>query len=108
VTPTRGPYLAFADEAHGFHEAASQIQAREAELSFYGEMFGFTPARRAGIGALAARRLTLGASGRLRVSDGLGCVVGQGFQPIPVLPTKVFGGVSASEVIEQNLTQLFL
>jgi dipeptidyl aminopeptidase/acylaminoacyl peptidase len=36
-------YLTFADEAHGFREAASQIQSREAELSFYGQVFGFTP-----------------------------------------------------------------
>ena len=36
-------YLAFANESHGFREAASQIQSREAELSFYGQVFGFTP-----------------------------------------------------------------
>ena len=36
-------YLAFANESHGFREAASQIQAREAELSFYGQVFGFAP-----------------------------------------------------------------
>lgn len=36
-------YLTFANESHGFREAASQIQAREAELSFYGQVFGFTP-----------------------------------------------------------------
>lgn len=36
-------YLAFADESHGFRHATSQIRAREAELSFYGQVFGFTP-----------------------------------------------------------------
>jgi len=36
-------YLTFADEAHGFRQAASQIQVFEAELSFYGQVFGFTP-----------------------------------------------------------------
>ena len=37
-------YLAFADEGHGFRNAASQIAAQEAELSFFGQIFGFTPA----------------------------------------------------------------
>ena len=36
-------YLTFADESHGFRQAESQIQSREAELSFYGQVFGFTP-----------------------------------------------------------------
>jgi dipeptidyl aminopeptidase/acylaminoacyl peptidase len=36
-------YLAFPDEAHGFRQAENQIRAREAELSFYGQVFGFTP-----------------------------------------------------------------
>jgi dipeptidyl aminopeptidase/acylaminoacyl peptidase len=36
-------YLTFPDESHGFRQAESQIRAREAELSFYGQVFGFTP-----------------------------------------------------------------
>lgn len=36
-------YLTFADESHGFRQAESQVRAREAELSFYGQVFGFTP-----------------------------------------------------------------
>ncbi|MFL6162928.1 MAG: prolyl oligopeptidase family serine peptidase [Jatrophihabitantaceae bacterium] len=36
-------YLTFADESHGFRQAASQIRSLEAELSFYGQVFGFTP-----------------------------------------------------------------
>lgn len=34
-------YLAFPDESHGFRQAANQIAAREAELSFYGQVLGF-------------------------------------------------------------------
>ena len=34
-------YLAFAGEAHGFRKAATQVAALEAELSFYGQVFGF-------------------------------------------------------------------
>ncbi len=37
-------YVAFAGEQHGFRMAATQIRAREAELWFYGRIFGFTPA----------------------------------------------------------------
>ena len=37
-------YLAFPEEGHGFRNAASQIAAQEAELSFFGKIFGFTPA----------------------------------------------------------------
>lgn len=37
-------YLTFADEGHGFRHARSQIRAREAELSFFGQIFGFAPA----------------------------------------------------------------
>ena len=37
-------YLTFAEEGHGFRNAASQIAAQEAELSFFGKIFGFTPA----------------------------------------------------------------
>ncbi|HEX2902151.1 MAG TPA: prolyl oligopeptidase family serine peptidase [Jatrophihabitans sp.] len=36
-------YLAFPDESHGFRQAANQIAAREAELSFYGQVMGFQP-----------------------------------------------------------------
>lgn len=36
-------YLTFAEESHGFRQAESQIRSREAELSFYGQVFGFTP-----------------------------------------------------------------
>ncbi len=36
-------YLAFAGEQHGFRLAATLIAAHEAELSFYGKVFGFTP-----------------------------------------------------------------
>jgi len=36
-------YLAFAEESHGFRQAANQITSRESELSFYGQVFGFTP-----------------------------------------------------------------
>ncbi|MDP9109870.1 MAG: S9 family peptidase [Pseudomonadota bacterium] len=37
-------YLQFEDEAHGFRRAASIMRALEAELYFYGRIFGFTPA----------------------------------------------------------------
>ena len=37
-------YLTFPEEGHGFRNAASQIAAQEAELSFFGKIFGFTPA----------------------------------------------------------------
>lgn len=37
-------YRTFADEGHGFRNASSQIAAQEAELSFFGQIFGFTPA----------------------------------------------------------------
>jgi len=36
-------YLAFEGEQHGFRRAATIIRAREAELYFYGKVFGFTP-----------------------------------------------------------------
>ena len=39
--PVRVP--AFAGESHGFRKAETVIAALEAELSFYGEIFGFTP-----------------------------------------------------------------
>jgi dipeptidyl aminopeptidase/acylaminoacyl peptidase len=37
-------YLLFPGEDHGFRAAANIIRSCEAELSFYGQVFGFTPA----------------------------------------------------------------
>ncbi|CAN5742580.1 S9 family peptidase [soil metagenome] len=37
-------YVTFAGEQHGFRQAASIVRAAEAELSFYGQVFGFDPA----------------------------------------------------------------
>lgn len=37
-------YVLFADEAHGFRRAANIKRALEAELYFYGRLFGFAPA----------------------------------------------------------------
>jgi dipeptidyl aminopeptidase/acylaminoacyl peptidase len=37
-------YLTFAGEQHGFRQAATIIRSLEAELYFYGAVFGFTPA----------------------------------------------------------------
>ncbi|MDQ3127718.1 MAG: S9 family peptidase [Chloroflexota bacterium] len=37
-------YLLFPGEDHGFRSAANVIRSFEAELSFYGQVFGFTPA----------------------------------------------------------------
>jgi len=37
-------YLAFEGEQHGFRRAETIIRAREAELYFYGKVFGFAPA----------------------------------------------------------------
>jgi dipeptidyl aminopeptidase/acylaminoacyl peptidase len=36
-------YIAFAGESHGFRKAESVIASLEAELAFYGQVFGFTP-----------------------------------------------------------------
>jgi dipeptidyl aminopeptidase/acylaminoacyl peptidase len=36
-------YLLFAGEQHGFRKAESIIRATESSLSFYGQVFGFTP-----------------------------------------------------------------
>jgi len=36
-------YLAFEGESHGFRKAETNIACWEAELAFYGEIFGFTP-----------------------------------------------------------------
>jgi dipeptidyl aminopeptidase/acylaminoacyl peptidase len=37
-------YLAYPGEDHGFRQAANITGSFEAELSFYGQVFGFTPA----------------------------------------------------------------
>ncbi|TQV84612.1 S9 family peptidase [Exilibacterium tricleocarpae] len=37
-------YITFAGEGHGFRQAASIKRALESELSFYSQLFGFTPA----------------------------------------------------------------
>jgi dipeptidyl aminopeptidase/acylaminoacyl peptidase len=39
----RHAYIAFAGESHGFRKAETVIASLEAELAFYGEIFGFTP-----------------------------------------------------------------
>jgi dipeptidyl aminopeptidase/acylaminoacyl peptidase len=36
-------YLEFEGEQHGFRKSATIIAAHEAELSFYGQVFGFEP-----------------------------------------------------------------
>jgi dipeptidyl aminopeptidase/acylaminoacyl peptidase len=40
---TSHAYLAFEGESHGFRKAESIIASLEAELSFYGQILGFTP-----------------------------------------------------------------
>jgi dipeptidyl aminopeptidase/acylaminoacyl peptidase len=37
-------YLAFEEEQHGFRKAENMVRSLEAELSFYGQVLGFTPA----------------------------------------------------------------
>ncbi|HLY80617.1 MAG TPA: S9 family peptidase, partial [Caulobacteraceae bacterium] len=37
-------YLEFAGEGHGFRRAENMIRSKEAELAFYGRVFGFQPA----------------------------------------------------------------
>jgi dipeptidyl aminopeptidase/acylaminoacyl peptidase len=37
-------YLAFEGEGHGFRQPANNIKALNAELDFYGQIFGFMPA----------------------------------------------------------------
>jgi dipeptidyl aminopeptidase/acylaminoacyl peptidase len=37
-------YIEFAGEGHGFRRAENIIRAKEAELYFYGQVFGFEPA----------------------------------------------------------------
>jgi dipeptidyl aminopeptidase/acylaminoacyl peptidase len=39
----RHAYIAFTGESHGFRKAETVIASLEAELAFYGEIFGFTP-----------------------------------------------------------------
>jgi dipeptidyl aminopeptidase/acylaminoacyl peptidase len=39
-------YLLFPGEDHGFRSAENIVRAFEAELSFYGQVFGFEPADR--------------------------------------------------------------
>jgi dipeptidyl aminopeptidase/acylaminoacyl peptidase len=39
----RYAYIAFEGESHGFRKAETVIAALQAELAFYGEIFGFTP-----------------------------------------------------------------
>ena len=39
-------YLAFEGEQHGFRKAETIVRCLEAELYFYGKVFGFTPADR--------------------------------------------------------------
>ena len=36
--------MEFAGESHGFRKAETLIASKEAELYFYGRVFGFTPA----------------------------------------------------------------
>lgn len=36
-------YLAYEGESHGFRKLETQVNARESELSFYGQVMGFTP-----------------------------------------------------------------
>jgi dipeptidyl aminopeptidase/acylaminoacyl peptidase len=40
----RVAYIEFEGEQHGFRKAESIVRSLEAELAFYGEVFGFTPA----------------------------------------------------------------
>jgi dipeptidyl aminopeptidase/acylaminoacyl peptidase len=37
-------YIEFEGEQHGFRRADSIVRSLEAELAFYGEVFGFIPA----------------------------------------------------------------
>ena len=39
----RYAYIAFEGESHGFRKAETIIASLEAELAFYGQIFGFTP-----------------------------------------------------------------
>ena len=37
-------YIAFEGEGHGFRQPQNKIKALNAELDFYGQVFGFEPA----------------------------------------------------------------
>jgi len=39
----KSKYLAFEGEAHGFRKKESIVKCLEEEISFYGEVLGFTP-----------------------------------------------------------------
>jgi hypothetical protein len=39
-------YIAYEGEQHGFHRAENIVRSLEAELYFYGRVFGFEPADR--------------------------------------------------------------
>jgi hypothetical protein len=54
-------YLLFAGEQHGFRRAATIRRVFEAELSFYGQIFGFVPA--GAIEPVAIENLPAAASG---------------------------------------------
>ena len=56
----RHAYIAFKGESHGFRKAASVIASLEAELSFYGQILGFTPP------GVAAVKLTSGKAAKKR------------------------------------------
>lgn len=58
-------YLSFPGEAHGFRRAETVVAALEAELSFYGQVWGFTPP---GVPVLALRDGGVRANG-LRAGD---------------------------------------
>jgi dipeptidyl aminopeptidase/acylaminoacyl peptidase len=58
----RHAYIAFEGESHGFRKAESVTTALEAELSFYGQIFGFTPP------GITAVKLTDGRAGKQAAS----------------------------------------
>ena len=58
----RHAYIAFAGESHGFRKAESITASLEAELSFYGQILGFTPP------GIPAVKLTDGTAGKQTAS----------------------------------------
>jgi dipeptidyl aminopeptidase/acylaminoacyl peptidase len=58
----RHAYIAFEGESHGFRKAESIMASLEAELSFYGQILGFTPP------GIPAVKLTDGTAGKQTVS----------------------------------------
>jgi dipeptidyl aminopeptidase/acylaminoacyl peptidase len=58
----RHAYIAFAGESHGFRKAESIMASLEAELSFYGQILGFTPP------GIPAVKLTDAVAGKQTVS----------------------------------------